>query len=116
MSTRTVTLEVTKDDIKNGKRGNPRYCPIALALKRALPDAEAVRVAFVTDVQFADSKCWMTASDRMRLFIGDFDNPSRIPFVGRFLSSAKPFTEEITFNCRPYNKSADDEGDAELTH
>lgn len=32
------TIEVTQDDINNGVRKSETSCPIALALKRALPD------------------------------------------------------------------------------
>ena len=39
-----IKISVTKKDIKNGTQGDPRACPVALALKRSLkqlnPDAQ----------------------------------------------------------------------------
>ena len=34
-----VRIEVTAKDIREGKRGQCKYCPVALAVKRRFPDA-----------------------------------------------------------------------------
>ena len=39
-----MVIRVTQEDIVSGKRGNCRLCPVALAVKRAMPSAEDVRV------------------------------------------------------------------------
>ena len=44
MSTRTVQVDVTEDDIYHGVRGDPCCCPVARALARAFP-AVQVEVA-----------------------------------------------------------------------
>ena len=42
---KTITIEVTRDLILEGKQGNTTRCPVALALLRQLPNAAGV--AFV---------------------------------------------------------------------
>lgn len=93
METRTVTLNVTKDDIKNGKRGDGNFCPIALALKREFPNAIKMSVGTWLIVRSPGSICEARPSVQAVLFMRDFDKGRR------FFSRAKPFTEEVTFDC-----------------
>jgi len=44
-------LEVTEEDIRNGKRGSETKCPVALALKRKFPDAFLVHASADEDCQ-----------------------------------------------------------------
>jgi len=40
-----MLIDVTRDDIRKGRRVQVGLCPVALAVKRAVPEAEAVWVS-----------------------------------------------------------------------
>ena len=53
-----LTIDITKDDIKNGRKGSTKYCPIANSLKRLFPNALSICVRPYNDIQ---SGTWWTA-------------------------------------------------------
>ena len=71
-----VTIEVTKDDIETGERGECERCPIALALLRTLPQLRTVEVGDDT-IDFylkRGDKHTTPTPDRAKSFIEDFDD------------------------------------------
>lgn len=78
----TKRIRVTKSDIKNGKRGNARSCPLAMALHRAkFPDV-AVMSNRVKSVQ-GDVVFWLT--EKATKFVCDFDGSEDVkPFSFTF--------------------------------
>lgn len=81
-----MTIEITGDDIKNGKRVSCRECPIALALRREI-GASFVSVG-MEEIECSGSEFgslrWMTPAPA-RKFIDRFD-------LGR---PVKPFVLEL---------------------
>lgn len=80
-----ITVEVTKKHITKGKRKDPCFCPIALALtaigfKNVLVASNYV---FVRD----EEPLTATFSEEVRSFLNDFDNKVAI----------NPFTMELIF-------------------
>lgn len=52
---RYVSVEVTREDARNGRRGKCEECPIALALQRAFPHVHVsvfVHVAYVGEMRY----------------------------------------------------------------
>lgn len=62
------TFKVTQEDIKNGKRGEGRTCPIALCLKRT------GREWFVGDTYISSPKKFLALPTKARNFIFKFDD------------------------------------------
>jgi hypothetical protein len=63
----TYDAEITADDIAKGKPFNSRFCPLGLAIKRAIPDAEFASGWFLNDVPLIINFPWSK-------FIQRFDN------------------------------------------
>lgn len=40
-----MIIEVNQDDIDNGKKCNSNYCPIACAVRRAIPNSEYISMS-----------------------------------------------------------------------
>jgi len=75
---RKVKIRVTKDDIKNGLCLSGGRCPVALAVKRALPQIEAVCVTTYLISWIHDNVEWnidLKASESG--WIQDFDTYGR---------------------------------------
>jgi len=85
-----ITVRVTKDDIKNGKREDPKSCPIARAVRRRLGH-RFVRAAhgFLAVKDGRGAMLYYDAPSSYRDFIDRFDG-------GKFV---RPFTVEFTFDC-----------------
>lgn len=75
MSKRDVVIDVTADDITNGKRESDE-CPIALATHRAFPDAEGVEVDEISIDVWKDGKIVFEAliGEDGEEFVRKFDN------------------------------------------
>lgn len=52
-------VEVTEEDVKNGKQGRPNLCPVALAIRKIFKDAFHFRVRAHHDIQ---SGWWWTVN------------------------------------------------------
>lgn len=73
---RTVTIEVTAEDIERGARIDPERCPIALACRRALPD-----IAVSVDGYGIDEYDLIPTPDVAAKFITSFDTGKTVePF------------------------------------
>ena len=79
---RTITVEVTQDDIDQGRRRSSCECPVALAVKRAT-GAEWVIVG-CSSVDIGDNKQPFRLPDDARQFISNYDlgfRPEPITFT-----------------------------------
>lgn len=65
----SIKFNVTQEDIQKGIKRNPCYCPIALAVKRRIPDARV----FVSDRILLDGIWVMVAGPQAESFIHNFD-------------------------------------------
>ena len=75
-----IEVKVTKKNIKEGKRGQVRFCPIALALKEYYPGAD-IRVGYKVQI---DNRNFRT-SQRADNFITKFDSGHKVkPITFRF--------------------------------
>ncbi len=75
-----MKIEVTQEDIRNGQRGNPCECPIAIACHRAFPDASYVRIQSIAFIDDRDYAMPEESHDFMRKF--DLQGPSAVsPFT-----------------------------------
>lgn len=90
MTTHTVTVEVTQDDIDNGKRGAVKLCPFALALRRALialfndPALEVSVGPSDAVYRFGEGRpnWWIDFPESVRDFIKKFDTKQPVsPFA-----------------------------------
>jgi len=79
---KTITVEVTQDDIDHGERGRCQTCPIALALKRATGEAWSVTDVIVYQVGRPEY-AWLPA--RAEGFVHRFDDCEQV----------KPFTFKL---------------------
>ena len=81
------TIHVTEECIKNGRRYDSRYCPIALAIHNALPEEREVAVGPITARlgKLEDRPFLRTQLPNIaRKFVRDFDIGSRVkPFSFR---------------------------------
>lgn len=72
-----MLIEVTQGDIKNGRRGDPAACPIALAMIRRLPFRRNVGVeigaVLIYDERWAEVGEYLTSA-RANRFMRDFDS------------------------------------------
>jgi hypothetical protein len=79
---KTVTISVTKEDIKNGVLRNTHYCPVAPATKRALGRNDIT--VFPYGVRVAANEPWVvggllfTPTARMEAFIEAFDKEKKV--------------------------------------
>ena len=95
MSVREVVIDVTEEDNREGKPGSCGACPIALASKRAFPDADKVHV----DTQYIeiikDGRIIATAElpDEAVAFIEEFDSSIPVKPI-RFTLKFTATTEE----------------------
>lgn len=91
MAKRLVT--VTEDDIRNGTPGNCETCPVALAAKRAYPEASDVYVyEKEISVVVTGGYCHTTSyqqwlPDAARNFVRDFD--------AKGADAVEPFSVEL---------------------
>lgn len=86
-----MIISVTQEDIDHGISGDPERCPIALALKKALPAGWTVIIGsgYYARIRIRDSSNW-----RYMTFLPPL---SVMEFTGRFdrLLNVSPFTFEI---------------------
>lgn len=95
LTNNAIIVEVTEQDIKDGARGDCYYCPIALAVQRALnhPPKVHVIISYVhvvmEDLSMKTYSLPQVATD----FIVDFDHDFKIsPFTFEMLPYV-PFVE-----------------------
>ena len=86
-----VTIEVTADDIKRGKRGEADTCAVARAIKRALPGAKDLEVSgygidFLNPLTKGMEECEIPK--KVAAFIEAFDKDR---------NSVKPFTFTLRY-------------------
>lgn len=80
MESNTITVSVTDDDIAKGKRMDGSFCPIARALRRALPKADWVSVGMTNATYeskplFRKRRAYNAPLSReAKRFINDFDS------------------------------------------
>lgn len=78
MEATTITISVTQEDINHGEQGGCETCPVALAFKRAVPDASDIDVSrhtiefFHSSDPLGDGFC-LNLPGRATGFIDDFD-------------------------------------------
>jgi hypothetical protein len=77
-----MTIEVTQEDIDNGKRRRCRHCPVALALRRF---TRSVWVADQSYLHNLDLQKEIGTPNRVSFFIEEFDAGKPV----------KPFTFKI---------------------
>lgn len=86
-----MKIQVTKEDIKQGARSSPGWCPVARAVRRAIPNSQPLvggsMVTFYWDMRELNQGLPRSA----RQFIGWFDTG---PKWMRWLT-ARPFTFEL---------------------
>lgn len=71
----SITINVTQDDIKNGRRNSPYLCPIALSLKRETQNSTYITVgAKYAILDFKQVGQVYRLPFDARLFISHFDN------------------------------------------
>jgi hypothetical protein len=80
---KTVTIRVTKEDIKHGVLRHMHYCPVALATKRALGRSDIAVFSFVVraatgDEPLAIGDLLFNSTTRMRAFIEAFDKEKKV--------------------------------------
>ena len=80
---KTITVEVTQEDIKKGRACDGTYCPIALALKRKIKRPCLVGVKDI-DIYNPKSKYTLHVP-QIKLFVGNFDHGNKV----------EPFTFEL---------------------
>lgn len=69
-----MKIKVTKDDIRNGMVGSALYCPVALAIRRAMPEATDVGVGFtIAGFVIGDEEINADLPDEAVQFIRSFD-------------------------------------------
>ncbi len=69
-------VNITSEDIASGKRGEPKKCPVACALKRMFPRAYSVYVNASEDVQCM-GVLWSATISTMKASVS-FDFPSEV--------------------------------------
>lgn len=67
---KTITVEVTAEDIANGVKGKCTSCPVARALSRAAGEPWSVAFDYATRERDC-ARAWLTP--KCRTFIEDFD-------------------------------------------
>lgn len=91
---KTITVEVTQDDIANGKQGECGFCPIALALNRHAPANHHFTVGSNTATLCREDRNDSIPLETASLplvasrFVYDFDHTSTV----------RPFTFKIGFH------------------
>lgn len=96
---RTITINVTQEDIDNGEVGNPKSCPVALAVKKVVK-ADLILVDSIYLTLLWDSKRFLffrkagaektrVLPEKAKRFIRNFDA------FGNSDKYVKPFSFEI---------------------
>lgn len=81
-----LTVTVTQDDINDGHRGNPRYCPISLALSKLGPSA---------NISVTHRCIWYTFNNRNEAVPLE---PHLMEWVMNYDRKGKDSVHPITFN------------------
>lgn len=98
-----LKIDVTQEDIDKGTPEKSNSCPIALALKRQLPEAEEISVDIVSDFMIDEQRYIGDLPKSGEMFIQDFDNHKQV----------NPFSFEMEFNipceyCTSINHDTDE--------
>lgn len=73
--TKKRTVQVTREDILNGERRGVFTCPIALSIKRSVPNVERVEVWGAVHVWYVDgSMVSRFLTEEEARFISEFDS------------------------------------------
>lgn len=72
-----MKIEVTEEDIKNGKRFSPGECPIALAIQRATGKRATVGTIYATTWEGDVPKIYNLPQTAI-VFIRNFDSKTRV--------------------------------------
>ena len=109
MSERKVTVIVTQTDIDEGRPGNVRSCPVALALRRAMPDANRIDVLpWLVNADGEDFVCRTEDVPAVAAkFISDFDCRRTSGHLWWRKPLVQPFTTEFVFDCQSHAPVAD---------
>lgn len=96
----TIRIEVTAEDIANGVKQAACSCPIALAIRRARPDASYVEVDGDVFVELGGVHHYARLPGPAMDFVANFDAAD----MDRSMSPA-PFAFEAEFEPRTYGYS-----------
>jgi hypothetical protein len=78
---KTITLTVTREDIRNGVQYNSYSCPVALALGRAYHGSPGAANVGYTEFSLSDGKEWCKAPVWLSRFMHGFDKGEKVrPF------------------------------------
>lgn len=99
---KTKRVCVTEDDIQAGARRSPGYCPIAIALCRAMGPRVAphhvsvgrLEATVMPDSWSGRTTVWAVLPEEARQFVHDFDGG------GPAASSCRPFEFDLVFKRR----------------
>lgn len=82
-----MKIHVKRKHIKAGKKGDPYYCPIALAIKELKPNYQHIHVGGC-DISYIhkDTEYWLDLPEEASDFIDNFDEGDKV----------KPFTFKAT--------------------
>ena len=86
-----MKIQVTREDIQRGQKGQPSSCPVALAVARAFPGGNPGVGLSTVSVGFGMSREMYDLPRKAKLFISLFDGGSKI--MGWIF--VRPFTFEI---------------------
>lgn len=86
-----LSINVTRGDIKKGKRGSRSSCPIAWAIRRCLRPDHCLAVAVGEEIVSIDGKLFYL-SEKPKDFIYRFDEGVKVaPFIFEISVSSKQY-------------------------
>lgn len=68
-----MTIKVTQEHIRTGAKGSPGCCPIAKAVREALPGKAVSVIAVIKVYSGGFLKFWAPLTESVRTFIDAFD-------------------------------------------
>lgn len=93
------TITVLQEDVLNGKKGDSRLCPIALAARRVFGDRRVDVTPAVLIVHDHDGQHWFTLPSEARKFQEEFDTAKWDDFDRLLDVDFQP----LTFPLLPYD-------------
>lgn len=99
-----ITIHVTKDDIKNGKRRICGYCPIALAIKRAIAPDYNFSVMVMNESVDINNNTTVKLPKRAQEFISMYDNHyyyiDKLDRTSHAYQMMQPFSFELEYDLK----------------
>lgn len=85
-----IHISITQDDIDKGKKNSACWCPVALAIRREIPEVDQRNVVVAISMTYIIGYPYYAASNPpiVHNFIMDYDNDK----------SVKPFEADLSFN------------------